>query len=96
MKIYIDSADIKQIKEAFSWGIVDGITTNPSLIKAAFDKAEDGVTMQDYISRILEAAGETPVSLEVIGPSEAAMTARVSSSTRPSIRSPGTWSSRFP
>jgi transaldolase len=76
MKIYIDSADIEQIQEAFSWGIVDGITTNPSLIKAAFDKAGDGVTMRDYISRILETAGEAPVSLEVIGPSEAAMTAQ--------------------
>jgi transaldolase len=38
MQIYIDSADIDQIREAFSWGIVDGITTNPSLIKAACEQ----------------------------------------------------------
>ncbi len=30
MKLFIDTADINQIKEAWSWGIVDGVTTNPS------------------------------------------------------------------
>ena len=30
MKIFIDSADTKQIREAWSWGIIDGVTTNPS------------------------------------------------------------------
>lgn len=37
MKIFIDTADLNEIKEAFSWGIVDGITTNPSLIKKAVE-----------------------------------------------------------
>ena len=32
MKIYIDSSDIKEIKEINKTGLVDGITTNPSLI----------------------------------------------------------------
>jgi transaldolase len=79
MQIFIDSADIQQIREAFSWGIVDGITTNPSLIKKAVEKLKatgDGVSMADYITRILEAADSTPVSLEVIGTTEREMTAQ--------------------
>ena len=79
MKIFVDSADIQQIREAFSWGIVDGITTNPSLIKKAYEKyggGSEAPTMQDYIKRICEAAGAHPVSLEVIGPAEEDMTAQ--------------------
>src|SRR6266436_553915 len=30
MKIFIDSAEVDKIKEAWSWGIIDGVTTNPS------------------------------------------------------------------
>lgn len=75
MKIFIDSADIEQINEALSWGIVDGITTNPSLIKKAYSSHGDKAgSMKAYIARILEAAGDRPVSLEVIGPSEEDMT----------------------
>ena len=29
MKIFIDTAHVHEIKEAWSWGIVDGVTTNP-------------------------------------------------------------------
>jgi len=32
MKYFIDSADVAEIREAASWGLVDGITTNPSLM----------------------------------------------------------------
>ena len=32
MKIFLDTANLKQIKEAVSWGIVDGVTTNPTLV----------------------------------------------------------------
>ena len=32
MKIYIDTANIEEIREAASWGIVDGVTTNPTLV----------------------------------------------------------------
>ena len=32
MKIFIDTANIEQIKEAASWGILDGVTTNPTLV----------------------------------------------------------------
>jgi transaldolase len=77
MKIFIDSAEIDQIREAYSWGIVDGVTTNPSLIKKAVEKLKakgEKTSIEDYIKRILECAGDTPVSLEVIGTTEAEMT----------------------
>ncbi|MBW2967814.1 transaldolase [Candidatus Woesearchaeota archaeon] len=71
MKIYVDTADIDEIKEAFSWGIVDGVTTNPSLIKKAVQK--HGGDVAEYIKQILTVAGDCPVSLEVIGLDEASM-----------------------
>jgi hypothetical protein len=29
MKLFVDSTDVNEIKEAVSWGVVDGVTTNP-------------------------------------------------------------------
>jgi len=69
MKIFIDTADLDEIKEAYSWGIVDGVTTNPSLIKKAVDKLKNSgksITMEDYINEICLAVNG-PVSLEVKG-----------------------------
>lgn len=65
MKIFIDTADIDEIREACSWGVVDGATTNPSLIKQAVDKRFGRVSMEDYIREILKTV-PGPVSLEVI------------------------------
>jgi len=31
MKIFLDTANLEHIKEAASWGLVDGVTTNPTL-----------------------------------------------------------------
>jgi transaldolase len=76
MKIFVDTADLAEIKEAFSWGIVDGVTTNPSLIKKAVSKLNESgrqVTMESYIEEILSVAGKGPVSLEVIGLDEESM-----------------------
>jgi len=59
MKFFIDTANLDQIKEINSLGILDGVTTNPSLI------AKEGV---DLPSRILKICQEVdgPVSAEVI------------------------------
>ncbi len=74
MKIFVDTANIDEIKEAFSWGIVDGVTTNPSLIKKAvnfYKEKGKSFTMEDYIKELLLTAGKgRPVSLEVIGNTE--------------------------
>ena len=32
MKFFIDTANIEQIREARDWGILDGVTTNPTLV----------------------------------------------------------------
>ena len=70
MKIFIDTANLDEIRKALSWGIVDGVTTNPSLIKRAVDqvkKEERRIDIESYIKEICLAAGEErPVSLEVI------------------------------
>lgn len=59
MKIFIDSADIKEIREVASWGILDGCTTNPSLV------AKTGRPLHACIKEILGVVSG-PVSIEAI------------------------------
>ena len=70
MKIFVDTAKLNEIKEAISWGIVDGVTTNPSLIRESAEeekKAGKNVNLESYIGEICSAAGKgRPVSLEVV------------------------------
>ena len=73
MKIFIDTADLNEIKKAISWGVVDGATTNPSLIKKAVDKKGGKATMEEYIKEILRIV-PGPVSLEVLGGKASDMT----------------------
>jgi transaldolase len=76
MAIFVDTADLDQIRESYSWGIVNGVTTNPSLIKKAVDKlrsAGSKSTISAYIEEILRTAEGDPVSLEVIGTDEESM-----------------------
>lgn len=58
MKIFIDSANFEEIKEAVSWGIIDGATTNPSLM--AKEKEQPVETLSKQICDIVPG----PVSLE--------------------------------
>jgi transaldolase len=60
MKIFIDSGDIAEIKEAQSMGVVDGVTTNPSLL------AKAGKPTKAVIAEICEVV-DGPISAEVIG-----------------------------
>lgn len=62
MKIFIDTANIDEIKEANDYGLIDGVTTNPSLIMKA---NKDGKNFKDIVSEILKAVNG-PVSLEVV------------------------------
>ncbi len=70
MEIFVDSADLEEIKKAKEYGICSGVTTNPSLIKKAVEnlKAKDkNVSMEDYINMICNTIGKDgSVSLEVI------------------------------
>jgi len=70
MKIFIDTAKLGEIKEALSWGIVDGVTTNPSLIREAVEKEREvkgKVDLEAYVGEICKVVGKRrPVSLEVL------------------------------
>ncbi len=59
MKFFLDTANIDEIREAHSWGIIDGVTTNPSLI------AKEG---RDFVATIAEICDivEGPVSAETV------------------------------
>jgi len=59
MKIFIDSANLKEIKEASSFGVIDGVTTNPTLI------AKENRPAQELLKEIC-AVVAGPVSAEVI------------------------------
>ncbi len=59
MKFFIDTANIDEIKEAHSMGMVDGVTTNPSLI------AKEGRDFEEIIKQICEIV-DGPISAEVI------------------------------
>jgi transaldolase len=65
MKIFLDTAELNEIQLAESWGVIDGVTTNPSLIKKAVE-ARKNLTIEDYIQEIIQTVSG-PVSLEVIG-----------------------------
>jgi transaldolase len=60
MKLFIDTADINQVREAYSWGIVDGVTTNPTHV------AKTGRPAREVYEEICRAV-KGPVSLETIG-----------------------------
>ena len=58
MQLFLDSTDVAQIRDLAATGLVDGVTTNPSLI------AKSGRNMLEVIAEICEAV-EGPVSAEV-------------------------------
>ena len=60
MKFFIDTADIDEIKEGLKLGLVDGVTTNPSLV------AKTGKDFDTVVKEILGSV-DGPVSLEVVG-----------------------------
>ncbi|AKA71154.1 fructose-6-phosphate aldolase [Clostridium scatologenes] len=59
MKIFIDTANVEEIKRVAKWGVLDGVTTNPSLI------AKEGRKLKDVIEEICDIV-DGPISAEVI------------------------------
>lgn len=59
MKIFIDTADVDEIREAHSWGVIDGVTTNPSLV------AKTGRDFQTVLRDICSIV-DGPISAEVV------------------------------
>jgi transaldolase len=59
MKIFVDTADLDEIRELASWGIIDGVTTNPTLVK------KSGRSFNEIIEEIFKIV-DGPISLEVV------------------------------
>jgi transaldolase len=66
MKFFLDTANLDELRKGAAWGIVDGVTTNPSLI------AKEGNPIGEQIRRICEIV-DGPVSAEVVATEYEAM-----------------------
>lgn len=68
MKFFLDTADVKELREAAASGLVDGVTTNPSLI------AKTGRKLDEVVRDIVEIV-DGPISVETISLDAAGMIA---------------------
>ncbi|MBE9551541.1 MAG: fructose-6-phosphate aldolase [Proteobacteria bacterium] len=68
MKFFIDTANIEEIREANKLGVIDGVTTNPSLI------AKEGRDFKEVINEICEII-DGPISAEAVSPDAEGMVA---------------------
>jgi transaldolase len=59
MQFFLDTANLEELRKASAWGVVDGVTTNPSLI------AKEGKPLAAHIQEICEIV-EGPISAEVV------------------------------
>lgn len=59
MKLFIDTANINEVKEINEWGVISGVTTNPSLI------AKEGKDFKEVVKEIADIV-DGPISAEVI------------------------------
>jgi transaldolase len=88
MKIFIDTANIEEIKEANSLGLVDGVTTNPTLI------AKEGKDFRQIIDEICKII-DGPISVEAVSAESSALVkeAREIAKIHPNIvvKIPLTW-----
>lgn len=67
MKIFLDTANLEEIKEAASWGILDGVTTNPTLC------SKENLRFEELIKEICRTV-KGPVSVECVSASSADIT----------------------
>lgn len=59
MKFFLDTANLDELKKGAAWGIVDGVTTNPTLI------AKEGNPLEEQVRRICDIV-DGPISAEVV------------------------------
>jgi len=60
MKLFVDTGDIEEVKQAAEWGVLDGVTTNPSLI------AKSGKGFKETVLKICELVPNGDISAEVV------------------------------
>jgi transaldolase len=58
-QIFLDTADVEEIKKAHSWGVIDGVTTNPTLV------CKTGRSFKECIDEIVNIV-DGPISAEVV------------------------------
>src|ERR1043166_6550294 len=66
MKFFLDTANLDELKKGASWGIVDGVTTNPTLI------AKEGKPIEEQVRLICDIV-DGDISAEVVSTQSAAM-----------------------
>lgn len=66
MKLYLDTANVKEIQEGANLGLIDGVTTNPSLV------AKEGRSFKEMLLEICNMV-DGPISAEVVGVESEAM-----------------------
>ncbi len=60
MKLFVDTGDTEEVRRAADWGILDGVTTNPTLI------AKSGKGFKETVVKICELVPEGEISAEVV------------------------------
>ena len=60
MKLFLDTGDIEEVKQAAQWGVIDGVTTNPTLI------AKSGKGFRETVLKICELVPGGAISAEVV------------------------------
>ncbi len=60
MKLFVDTGDVEEVAKAADWGIIDGVTTNPSLI------AKSGKGFKETVLKICELVPDGDISAEVV------------------------------
>ncbi len=60
MKLFLDTANIEEIRTAWSWGAIEGVTTNPSLV------AKEGRPFREIVREICEIVNPGDISAEVV------------------------------
>jgi len=66
MKIFLDTANLDELKKGAAWGVVDGVTTNPTLI------AKEGIKIEEQIAKICDIV-DGDISAEVVSTESAKM-----------------------
>lgn len=67
MKLFLDTGDLAEVREAAAWGVIDGVTTNPTLI------AKSGRGFKETVLAICEAVPGGAISAEVVATEYEAM-----------------------
>ncbi len=60
MKLFVDTGDVEEVRQAAEWGVIDGVTTNPTLI------AKAGKGFKETVLKICELVPEGDISAEVV------------------------------